>query len=88
MAHKLKSSSAIVGAASLLGMLKKLEEFCENGLSAHNGNGNKDRAGLMEALEREYEAVRREMASELGKDRRSIELLSSMIKKLKDLIHE
>jgi HPt (histidine-containing phosphotransfer) domain-containing protein len=67
MAHKLKSSSAIVGAASLSGMLKELEERCEKSPSAPNGNGNNDAAGLIGAIEREYEAVRREMASELGK---------------------
>ncbi len=67
MAHKLKSSSAIVGAASLSGMLKELEEFCENGPSAHSGNGNNYAQGLMDAIEREYEAVRREMASELAR---------------------
>jgi signal transduction histidine kinase/DNA-binding response OmpR family regulator len=67
MAHKLKSSSAVIGAASLSGMLKELEECCEKSLSAHNGNGNNDAAGLMGAIEREYEAVRREMASELSK---------------------
>jgi CheY-like chemotaxis protein len=67
MAHKLKSSSAIVGAASLSGMLKELEECCENGPSAHSGNGNNYAVGLMEALEREYEVVRREMASELAR---------------------
>ncbi len=65
MAHKLKSSSAIVGAASLSGMLKELEERCERSPSAHNGNN--DAAGLMGEIEREYEAVRREMASELNK---------------------
>ncbi|MFZ0927604.1 MAG: response regulator [Syntrophobacteraceae bacterium] len=67
MAHKLKSSSAIVGAASLSGMLKELEERCEKSPSAHNGNGNNDAAGLLGEIEREYEAVRSEMASELSK---------------------
>jgi HPt (histidine-containing phosphotransfer) domain-containing protein len=65
MAHKLKSSSAVIGAASLSGMLKELEECCEKSPSAHNGNN--DAAGLMGAIEREYEAVKHEMASELSK---------------------
>jgi two-component system, sensor histidine kinase and response regulator len=63
MAHKLKSSSAVVGAASLSSMLKELEECCEKILSA----GNDDPAGLIGAIEREYEAVRREMTSKLAK---------------------
>ncbi len=67
MAHKLKSSSAIVGAASLSGMLKELEECCEKSPSGHNAKGYKDAGGLMGAIEREYETVRREMASELSK---------------------
>jgi CheY-like chemotaxis protein len=67
MAHKLKSSSAIVGAASLSGMLKELEKCCENSPSGQNGNGNNDTGGLMRAIEREYDAVRREMASELAR---------------------
>src|SRR5208283_2126243 len=67
MAHKLKSSSAVIGAASLSGMLKDLEKFCEKSLSAHNGNANNDGRELMGAIEREYEAARREMVSELGK---------------------
>ncbi len=67
MAHKLKSSSAIVGAVSLSGLLKELEESCEKSPAAHGANGNKSAGGLMEAIEEEYEAVRCEMASELGK---------------------
>ncbi len=68
MAHKLKSSSAIVGAASLSGMLAKLEKYCGNGPSNHNGDRNKAGGALMESIEKEYEAVRREMASELAKN--------------------
>ena len=67
MAHKLKSSSAVVGAASLSGMLKGLEECYEKSPPGHNDNGNKEAVGLVEAIEREYEAVRREIASELNK---------------------
>jgi two-component system, sensor histidine kinase and response regulator len=67
MAHKLKSSSATIGAVSLSGMLKELEECYEKSPSGHNGNGNKDAGGLMEAIEREYETVRHEIASELSK---------------------
>ncbi|MGA2228313.1 MAG: response regulator [Syntrophobacteraceae bacterium] len=66
MAHKLKSSSAVIGAASLSRMLRELEECCENSLPAHNGNGNNDAGGLMVGIEREYETVRRQIASELS----------------------
>ena len=65
MAHKLKSSSAVVGAASLSGMLNELEECYRKSPSGHNGN--QDAVRLVEAIEREYEVVRREIASELSK---------------------
>ncbi len=61
VAHKLKSSSAIVGAASLSDLLKHLEEYYSK-----DNNGNISAAGLMEFIEKEYETVSLEMTLELA----------------------
>jgi CheY-like chemotaxis protein/HPt (histidine-containing phosphotransfer) domain-containing protein len=63
MAHQLKSSSAFIGVTSLSSMLKELEDSYKKNPSC----GNNDAGGQLEAIEKEYEEIRREMVSELSK---------------------
>jgi signal transduction histidine kinase/HPt (histidine-containing phosphotransfer) domain-containing protein/ActR/RegA family two-component response regulator len=62
MAHNLKSSSALIGATALAGMLKKLEQSYTKGL-----NGVEDAPKLMKSIEREFEAAMSELTFEFNR---------------------
>ncbi|MHC1726129.1 MAG: response regulator [Syntrophobacteraceae bacterium] len=64
IAHTLKSSSAMLGAPSLVWMLKRMEASCGKCLSGQNGDDKAAKA-LLEDIEAEYRIVRREMEMEM-----------------------